>query len=85
MVAVERPVPRQAAQAKPRLGIRPQLIEQDDASLLEWAVRRRRALVTYNVEEFRPIADERLANGDSHLGATQCVERDEDRPIRCTK
>jgi hypothetical protein len=47
---------------------RPDLREASDRDVLEAACGERRAVVTNNIKDFRPLAAERLADGRGHAG-----------------
>lgn len=47
---------------------RPDLIGRSDRTILEIATSELRAVVTINVKDFRPLAAERLARGQTHGG-----------------
>lgn len=47
---------------------RAELVEASDGQVLDAATRERRAVVTNNVKDFRPLAAERLADGRGHPG-----------------
>jgi predicted nuclease of predicted toxin-antitoxin system len=47
---------------------RADLIGSSDRVILEAAARERRALITNNIKDFRPLAAERLARGRGHGG-----------------
>jgi hypothetical protein len=46
-----------------------------DHQQFAWAVANGQALVTYNIADFRPIADQRLARGQDHFGLILVSER----------
>lgn len=50
------------------VGERQDLAGRSDRVILEVAVGEERAVVTNNVKDFRPLAAERLARGESHAG-----------------
>ncbi len=50
------------------VGERPDLIGRSDRIILEVANRERRAVITNNIKDFRPLAAERLARGQEHGG-----------------
>jgi predicted nuclease of predicted toxin-antitoxin system len=47
---------------------RSELVGSSDRSLMEVAATERRAVITSNVKDFRPLAAERLARGQTHSG-----------------
>jgi predicted nuclease of predicted toxin-antitoxin system len=47
---------------------RPDLAGRRDRVILEIAAAEERAVITKNVKDFRPLAAERLARGESHAG-----------------
>lgn len=47
---------------------RTDLIEASDREVVETSVHERRAVVTSDIKDFRPIAAERLADGRGHAG-----------------
>lgn len=50
------------------VGDRPDLAGRSDRVILEIAAAEERAVITNNVKDFRPLAAERLARGESHAG-----------------
>ena len=46
-----------------------------DAAQFEWAAINGRAVVTYNIPDFRPLADQYLARGRDHWGLIFVSER----------
>jgi len=50
------------------VGERDDLAGPSDRVILEAAVAEKRAVITNNVKDFRPLAAERLARGESHAG-----------------
>jgi predicted nuclease of predicted toxin-antitoxin system len=50
------------------VGERRDLAGRSDRVILEAAVAEERAMITNNVKDFRPLAAERLARGESHAG-----------------
>lgn len=46
-----------------------------DADQFAWSVAHSRAVVTYNIADFRPIADQSLARGQDHFGLILVSER----------
>ena len=50
------------------VGDRRDLAGRSDRVILEVAVAEKRAVITNNVKDFRPLAAERLARGESHAG-----------------
>jgi len=47
---------------------RPDLLAHSDRAILETATNELRAVVTNNIKDFRPLASERLARGQTHSG-----------------
>jgi predicted nuclease of predicted toxin-antitoxin system len=47
---------------------RPDLAGRSDRMILKIAAAEKRAVITNNVKDFRPLAAERLARGESHAG-----------------
>jgi hypothetical protein len=66
--------PQIAAQLRERghdvvaVGEREDLIGRDDRHIIDVAFTERRAVITKNVKDFRPLAAERLARGQRHGG-----------------
>lgn len=50
------------------VGERADLVGQSDRRILEVAASEERVVITNNVKDFRPLASERLARGESHAG-----------------
>ena len=50
------------------VGARRDLAGRSDRVILEVAVAEERAVITNNVKDFRPLAAERVARGESHAG-----------------
>ena len=46
-----------------------------DEAQFTWAAASRRAIVTYNIPDFRPLADQYLARGQDHFGLIFVSER----------
>jgi 2-phospho-L-lactate guanylyltransferase (CobY/MobA/RfbA family) len=47
---------------------RSDLVEASDREVIETATREQRAIVTNDIKDFRPMAAERLADGQGHAG-----------------
>jgi hypothetical protein len=59
---------RQAGYDVVAVAERHDLVGRSDRVVLELAATEERAAITNNVKDFRPLADERLAQGRSHAG-----------------